>query len=255
MMASRILSRSFKQLNISAFRAANSAKKVTCNVLSIASINPAISRGFGASAIQLQQSKGYKGLVEILENEIKEEKQIAKKEELPKIKGFEFKTEGPNVTLTRTFEDEKITIKFSVNSSLYASEEPTPEELENERSEPKANEFKSRPPFTVTIKRGTQNLSLNCSFMDNEEMDTEEHDHNNDDFEIEEFAIHENEMNDSVYAADCGYIDAALYDNLLDILEERGIGSDFAKDLVKFASVYEHSQYISLLEKLKAFAK
>jgi complement component 1 Q subcomponent-binding protein, mitochondrial len=46
-----------------------------------------------------------------------------------------------------------------------------------------------------------------------------------------------------------------LYDILLNLLEERGIGEDFASDLAEFSTSYEHLQYVSLLEKLKDFSQ
>jgi len=219
------------------------------------------NRAFSASVCQLQQSKAFKGLVQKLDREIKEEKQnMSQKEELPKITGFDIKTEGPNVTLTKSYGDEKITVKFTVNNSLTSSDHVDNDEFDGEKSqkEPSADshhpDFRSRPPFMVTISRASKNLSFNCSFMEGSADDAEA-DAVEDDFEIDEFAVHEKEMDEKVYTADCGFIDGDLYDNLLDILEERGIGHDFGKDLVNFASTYELRQYVDLLEKLKSFAK
>ncbi|CAF4438826.1 unnamed protein product, partial [Adineta steineri] len=36
--------------------------------------------------------------------------------------------------------------------------------------------------------------------------------------------IHDGEWNEKVYSADCAVIDGELYDKLLNILEEHGIG-------------------------------
>ena len=75
------------------------------------------------------------------------------------------------------------------------------------------------------------------------------------DFQIDEFSIYEKEFTDSVYSVDCTVLDGQLYDILLNLLEERGIGEDFANNLAEFATSYEHLQYINLLEKLKDFSK
>ncbi len=75
------------------------------------------------------------------------------------------------------------------------------------------------------------------------------------DFQIDEFAIHEGEWNENVYSVDCSVLDGQLYDILLNLLEERGMGEQFANDLAEFATSYEHLQYVSLLEKLKEFSK
>ena len=46
-----------------------------------------------------------------------------------------------------------------------------------------------------------------------------------------------------------------MYDLLMDMLDERGIGNDFVLKLVDFCTSYEHDQYVSFLEKFKAVIK
>jgi hypothetical protein len=46
-----------------------------------------------------------------------------------------------------------------------------------------------------------------------------------------------------------------LYDLLLDLLDERGIGEKFANEIAEFSTAYEHQEYIHLLEKLNKFTK
>ncbi len=46
-----------------------------------------------------------------------------------------------------------------------------------------------------------------------------------------------------------------LYDILLNLLDERGMGEQFANEMAEFATAFEHSQYIGLLEKLQQFSK
>ena len=82
-----------------------------------------------------------KDLASFLTQEIKLENEARKgKGDLPKIAGFSAKTEGPNVTLTKKFNDETITIKFSVNSSLDNSAEPDIEEAIEKENTGKENE-------------------------------------------------------------------------------------------------------------------
>lgn len=52
---------------------------------------------------------------------------------------------------------------------------------------------------------------------------------------------------------DGALIDGQFYDLLMDYLDERGIGTEFAENLVDFATYYEHEQYIGLLDKIKNF--
>jgi complement component 1 Q subcomponent-binding protein len=75
------------------------------------------------------------------------------------------------------------------------------------------------------------------------------------DFQIDEFAIHSGDWNENVYGVDCSVLDGDLYDLLLQTLDERGIGEDFANNLMEFSTTYEHNLYIELLEKLKNFIK
>ena len=68
-------------------------------------------------------------------------------------------------------------------------------------------------------------------------------------------AIHNGEWNENTFTADCSVFDGQLYDMLLNLLDERGVGEQFASELVEFATIYEHQQYVNLLEQLKNFAK
>ncbi len=96
-----------------------------------------------------------------LNEEIKLEKEGDKhKGGLPKITGFAVKTEGPNVTLTKSHNGEEVTVKFNVNGSLNNMEPP----VEPEKPEAEA-EMKARPLFTIDIKRGGQVLSFSCDFL------------------------------------------------------------------------------------------
>lgn len=111
--------------------------------------------------------------------------------------------------------------------------------------------LKSRPTFSIEIKRGDQILAFGCSFLPAEEAEKEAAE----DFQIDEFAIHNGEWDENVYTADCSVLDENLYDLLLNLLDERGIGEKFANELAEFSTSYEHQQYISLLEKLQKFTK
>lgn len=110
--------------------------------------------------------------------------------------------------------------------------------------------MKSRPAFTVDVNKGGKTLSFGCSFLPPEEGGKEA----SEDFQIDEFAIHDGDWNENVYTVDCSVLDGQLYDILLNLLEERGLGEEFANELAEFATSYEHLQYINLLEKLKDFS-
>jgi complement component 1 Q subcomponent-binding protein len=83
--------------------------------------------------------------------------------------------------------------------------------------------MKSRPHFSVDIKRGSHVLSFGCSFLPTEgEKDIGNffliNNLNNvfififyfciaEDFQIDELAIHDGEWNENVYTADCSVLD------------------------------------------------
>jgi len=75
-------------------------------------------------------------------------------------------------------------------------------------------------------------------------------------FNIEEIYMYQGEFNEKnkIYAVSGGIIDGTLYDHLMTYLEERGIHNDFAESLSRYATFYEHNQYVSLLQKLRDFA-
>ena len=147
--------------------------------------------------------------------------------------------EGPEVTLTRQTGDDKVVVKFNVTNTVNASDaEPELEAKAGEQEEDSKSQLKSRPSFTVEITRGAQTLSFLCSFLPNDyaasreqlrEMAKEENQGSEpedwlEDFQIDEFTIHEGEWNEKIYSSDCSVIDGELYDKLLNVLEEHGIG-------------------------------
>lgn len=162
------------------------------------------------------------------------------------------------MTLTRQSGNEKVTVKFNVTNTINTNEsnqdagldEAGQQQLGGEASQP-ASQLKSRPTFTVDITRGGPTLSFLCSFLpqdysniakqyqggENEEQQQGGNDAENEkleDFQIDEFAIHDGEWNDSVYNTDCTVIDGELYDKLLDLLEEHGIGEGSYKRRIHF---------------------
>ena len=133
-------------------------------------------------------------------------------------------------------------MKFTVINTVNANEADQGTDLRStEEQQPMNNstsQLKSRPTFTVDIHRGGQVLSFFCSYLPNDYPDAQEQyrdianeqkqddDQKNifEDFQIDEFAIHAGEWNETVYSCDCSVIDGELYDKLLNLLEEHGIG-------------------------------
>ncbi|CAF3380832.1 unnamed protein product [Rotaria sp. Silwood1] len=225
------------------------------------------------SSVQTNDN-AYRDLDTFLQKEIQLEKSAQKHpSKLPIIPNFQVQTNGPEVTLSRDIGNEKIVVKFNVTNTVNASDSEQESDLQSTGQEQQitnsSSQLKSRPTFTVDINRGGQTLSFLCSYLPNDYPDSREHNHatENDqkqnhnqeniyeDFQIDEFTIHDGEWNETVYSSDCSVIDGELYDKLLNLLEEHGIGEEFANQLADFSTAYEHRQYIGLLEKLQQFVK
>lgn len=133
-------------------------------------------------------------------------------------------------------------MKFNVTNTVNANESEQESDLnptgKEQQESDSSSQLKSRPTFTVDINRGGQTLSFLCSYLPNDYPDTQEQetglgneqkqDTNQEnlleDFQIDEFTIHDGEWNETVYSSDCSVIDGELYDKLLNLLEEHGIG-------------------------------
>ncbi|XP_065289776.1 complement component 1 Q subcomponent-binding protein, mitochondrial [Dermacentor albipictus] len=196
-------------------------------------------------------TKGDQELADFLVEEIEAEKKARKSTQIPKIEGFDVKTEGSEVTLTRSFNKETITVRLNVNHSVDA-EDAADEFTARQDNAPEPGEMKSKPNFTVEIERGGKKLYFSCTFNEGAEPEGQS-DNYADSFGVAEFAIYEGEWTDEVYTVSGDIMDGYLYDLLMNMLEERGISSEFGYNLVNFCTIYEHSLYIGLLEKLKDF--
>jgi complement component 1 Q subcomponent-binding protein len=199
------------------------------------------------SSVQTNDN-AYRDLDTFLQKEIQLEKSAQKHQSaLPDIQDFKAETKGPEVTLTRQTGDEKLVVKFNVTNTVNANESEQEPDLNPTGQEQQANssspQLKSRPTFTVEIHRGGQILSFLCSYLPNDYPDTrepvqgidneqkQENDQENllEDFQIDEFTIHDGEWSEKIYSSDCSVIDGELYDKLLNLLEEHGIGEGLLK--------------------------
>jgi complement component 1 Q subcomponent-binding protein len=135
-------------------------------------------------------------------------------------------------------------VKFNVTNTVNSNESDHESDLNSTGQEQPLNnsssQLKSRPTFTVDINRGGQTLSFLCSYLPNDypntqrELENEQKQDNEqenflEDFQIDEFTIHDGEWNETVYSSDCSVIDGELYDKLLNLLEEHGIGEGLFK--------------------------
>uniref|UniRef100_A0A0B6Y706 Complement component 1 Q subcomponent-binding protein, mitochondrial n=1 Tax=Arion vulgaris TaxID=1028688 RepID=A0A0B6Y706_9EUPU len=199
-----------------------------------------------------------KELSKFLENEIKYESSRTA-DKLPKISGFEIKTEGADVTLTRTSGEEKIVLKLSVNGAVDAVASPDTQEKEDEPPQ-----MACRPPFNIEITKGGKVLALQCSFpsqypeydeQDQPIQGKPEAEQFDDEFEIQEVTFHGGEWTDGTYSVSADTMDPELFDLLMDMLDERGINDEFIAHLIDFCTAYENKQYVNFLQNLKKFVE
>lgn len=200
-----------------------------------------------------------KDLSVFLKSEVEAERQLSKvPQHGPGVPGFEVKTEGANVTLTKQHGSESVCVKFNVNGVL-----DTEEGEEGEETQSNAPDMRARPDFVVEVKKPNGRiLAFTCRLYSE---DTASEPSSNtppmeDKYEIESFTILNPEdvdedgvWDDDIYMADGSIIDGQMYDLLLGFLESRGINSEFIDNFMDYATHYEHNNYIGLLEKLKDF--
>ncbi|GAB0097385.1 complement component 1 Q subcomponent-binding protein, mitochondrial [Sergentomyia squamirostris] len=209
--------------------------------------NPSLTCSCGCGA-KFVHTKGERELVEFLTEEIVAEKKAQKIKTIPtELDGFKVKVEGPEVELTKETDKEKIKISFCVNHTVDTEEEP---DINPDMDKPNLAEMKSKPQFEVDVVRGGQTLSFTCSFIQHQGDDPEGY---NDIFGIDELVLYDGEWKDKNYAVAGDVLDGYLYDLLMNLLEEKGISNEFVDKLSEFSTLYEHSQYISLLERLSKF--
>lgn len=194
-------------------------------------------------------TKGERELVEFLTEEIVAEKKAQKVKTIPtQIDGFNVKLNGADVELSRETKTEKIVISFNVNHTVDTDEDP---DIDPNAEKSDLGEMKSKPTFEVDIVKGKKTLSFTCSFLQG--GSTTDQEGYNDVFGIDEITLFEGEWNDKCYAVAGDVLDGYLYDLLMNILEEKGISNEFAEKLSDFATAYEHSSYIRMLEEVSKF--
>merc|ERR1719430_277689 len=194
------------------------------------------------------QSTGDKELLDFLAEEIAAETKQAKADKLSsRIGDFDVKLEQAEVTLTRKFNNETVTVTLNVNHSVDS--DPEAEDLtETQGSE----QLKARPTFHVDLKKGNRSVSFTCSYTESGVVEQQGQEYN-DNFSIDEVVMFEGEHHEKNFAVSGEILDGVLYDLLMNMLEERGVSNEFAAQLSEFCTGYEHKCYIAMLEGLRGF--
>lgn len=167
-------------------------------------------------------------------------------DDLPQLDGYTATHDGSVVTLTKKGEGETINIYFNVNDTLEQVNFDT-ESMETDE-EP---ELVCRPSFIVEINKGGQDsIQLECDFLDDEDIGAEES-------EGRHLVISSVSMNvghdqkDSVYYVKSDNMDENMYEKMREVLEARGIDSEFRDKFQDYATAYERQLYLKFLDGLK----
>jgi len=210
-----------------------------------------MSKRFAANSPQVDEE-----LTQFLTSEIELEKKSQNKS-LPAIPGWSVSHDGSNVVFEKKFGDEKVVVRTNINHSVDQKN------FGEEVNEEVATEMVCRPEFSVEITKNNLTLGINCAFVDTEdvedeqsanpEMTTEDKQALEDEFQINEFSLFEGEFKENSYAVSGDVMDGSMYDLMMDLLHERGVNQEFARSLIQYTTVYEHTQYVGLLVKLKDF--
>uniref|UniRef100_D3TLR5 Mitochondrial complement component 1Q subcomponent-binding protein n=1 Tax=Glossina morsitans morsitans TaxID=37546 RepID=D3TLR5_GLOMM len=197
--------------------------------------------------LQHMHTKAERELVEFLTEEILAERKAQKiKTTANQLEGFSITYDGAEVELSKKAEKEKIIINFNVNHTVDTEEEP---EVDPTADKAEVGEMRSKPRFEVDIIKGDTTLSFTCSYL----MDPPQEGEYNDVFGIDELTIFKGEWKENIYAVSGDVLDGYLYDLLMNLLEEKGISSEFVEKMADLATAYEHSSYIALLENISKF--
>uniref|UniRef100_A0AC34GRR0 Complement component 1 Q subcomponent-binding protein, mitochondrial n=1 Tax=Panagrolaimus sp. ES5 TaxID=591445 RepID=A0AC34GRR0_9BILA len=188
-------------------------------------------------------------LASALDNEIDAEKRLESDNlggsSSPSVPGFTVTANDAEVRLTKTYGSENILVVFNVNHSVDIDED-----IESPDTAPVPVAL---PPFTIEITKGNERLCFQMLLTETDEPG--QYDYRVEEFYIAPSATKENEDVEAyVYSSSGKYVDEGLHDLLFDrYLGERGFTPEFCQQLVNYATHYEHSCYVNLLQKIKNF--
>lgn len=205
-----------------------------------------IKREFGSSSRLHCTKASDKEMAKSLQREIEDELEGLPKEK-SYFEGWEMTKSGADVKMTKVYPSETITVMFNINNSLADNYDDI------EKDEYDGPPISSRPPFIVEIaKPSGMKMAIECApyreSMD--KVDEMQDDEIHVGYEISSVQVYRDERLPTNYV--CQALDQTLQDNLMDILVEREMGSEFVEELVDFCTNYEQQLYIDFLMKMKS---
>ncbi|KAG0720503.1 Complement component 1 Q subcomponent-binding protein, mitochondrial [Chionoecetes opilio] len=143
-------------------------------------------------------------LVEFLQEEIVAERKTLQPNLPAHLGDFTVTVKDAEITLSRSFHDEKISITLNVNHTVDTDDEAAVE-LNQDQTE---GSLKSRPGFEVDIAQGAKTLSFTCSYMTaGGEVQAGEQEAAEDVFGINELTVYEGEWSEATYCVSGDILD------------------------------------------------
>ncbi|XP_048728142.1 complement component 1 Q subcomponent-binding protein, mitochondrial-like [Ostrea edulis] len=191
-------------------------------------------------------SEADKAIVNYLKSEIESEMEADIHNVKTYFSDWKIVKAGTEITMTKNFQSEIITVLFNVNDSL----EDNYDESEDDKFD--GPPMSSRPSFMVEIaKPSGMKMMIECDCIpDQEPLERFDGTRGNDVFVITSVQVYKGERLPKNYV--CQEFDSVLYDKLTNVLQERKIDNKFVEELVEFSTDYEHQQYVDFLQKMKS---
>jgi complement component 1 Q subcomponent-binding protein len=184
--------------------------------------------------------------------EIENEKKSASSKASTYFKQWKIAEDGCEISMSRKEGNESISVEFNVNNATDLVDEGSSDFNIGETNE--MPQMICRPPFIVEIKKSSgMKLRISCQFVSELEVDDGDEQDVRDKFEIVQFSVIKEDISPSTYVCSGETMDGEMYEKLMDMLDERKIDNEFAKELIDISTRYEHKEYIKFLTTFKNF--
>lgn len=162
------------------------------------------------------------------------------------IPGWNIIKENAEVKLEKNVDNESVTVTFNLNNATGSEQT-----LEGEGVE---GEIEADPPFNVEIKKPTGKIMyFECTMIPSSEQGGGDADEVADAFEITSVTMDEGKLKEGTFTMFSETMDGQIYDKLMDLLDNRGIGDEMIAAMREFCRTYDHHLYVNLLSKMKEF--
>ncbi|XP_033748182.1 conserved regulator of innate immunity protein 3-like [Pecten maximus] len=163
------------------------------------------------------------------------------------ISDWKITKDNAEVKLEKNVDNESVTITFNMNNATGSEQALEGEGLEGE--------IEADPPFNVEIKKPTGKIMyFECTMIPASEQGGDANmDEVADAFEITSVTMDEGKLKEGTFTMFSETMDGQIYDKLMDLLDNRGVGDEMIAAMREFCRAYDHHLYVNLLCKMKEF--